>query len=94
MSSIAIPDALCEAVTIKLTKREIQVLTLSLEGRSYRQVANVLCISPKTVSFHLDNIYEKLHVKNLLQAIVRAIRLGLILSASDGKDESIRGGSV
>jgi len=64
--------------TIRLTKREIQVLTLIIEGRSSREVADILYVSKRTVDFHLANIYEKLQVSNRLQAFRRATRLGLI----------------
>jgi DNA-binding CsgD family transcriptional regulator len=67
-----------EAESIKLTKREIEVLTLVIEGRSSKEVADMLYVSKRTVDFHLANIYEKLQVSNRVQAFRRAARLGLI----------------
>jgi DNA-binding CsgD family transcriptional regulator len=63
---------------IKLTKREIEVLMLVIEGRASKEVADLLYISKRTVDFHLANIYDKLQVTNRVQAFRRAARLGLI----------------
>ena len=66
------------AEPIKLTKREIEVLTLVIEGKSSKEVADMLYVSKRTVDFHLANIYDKLQVSNRVQAFRRAARLGLI----------------
>lgn len=63
---------------VKLTKREIEVLTLVVQGKSSKEVADELFVSKRTVDFHLANIYDKLHVTNRVQAFRRATRLGLI----------------
>jgi len=63
---------------IKLTKREVEVLTLVIEGKSSKEVADQLFVSKRTVDFHLANIYEKLRVTNRVQAFREATRLGLI----------------
>jgi len=68
------------ATPIKLTKREIEVLTLVIEGKSSKEVAELLYVSKRTVDFHLANIYEKLQVNNRVQAFRRAVALGLISS--------------
>ncbi len=63
---------------VKLTKREIQVLSLVIQGKSSQQVATELFLSKRTVDFHLANVYDKLRVSNRVQALNRATRLGLI----------------
>jgi DNA-binding NarL/FixJ family response regulator len=63
---------------VKLTKREIEVLKLVVQGKSSKEVADELFVSKRTVDFHLANIYDKLHVTNRVQAFRRATRLGLI----------------
>ena len=63
---------------VKLTKREVEVLTLVIEGNSSKEVADLLYVSKRTVDFHLANIYEKLNVSNRVQAFRRAVALGLI----------------
>ena len=63
---------------VKLTKREVEVLTHVVQGRSSKEVADTLFVSKRTVDFHLANIYDKLHVSNRVQAFRRATKLGLI----------------
>jgi len=67
-----------EEEPIKLTKREVEVLTLVIEGKSSKEAADILYVSKRTVDFHLANIYDKLQVTNRVQAFRRAARLGLI----------------
>lgn len=67
--------------TVKLTKREVEILALVVEGHPSKKVAEMLFVSKRTVDFHLDNIYEKLQVNNRMQAMQRAIRLGLLPQA-------------
>jgi DNA-binding NarL/FixJ family response regulator len=52
-----------------LSERETEVLTLLAEGLSYKMVADRLGLSFHTVSTHAKNIYEKLHVASLGEAI-------------------------
>jgi ATP/maltotriose-dependent transcriptional regulator MalT len=63
---------------VTLTKREIEVLSLVLEGRSSREVASALVCSKRTVDFHLARIYDKLNVSNRVQAMRRVATLGLL----------------
>lgn len=63
---------------VKLTRREAEVLSLVLEGKSSREVAAALFCSKRTIDFHLGRIYGKLQVTNRLQAMRRAALLGLV----------------
>ena len=63
---------------VNLTKREIQVLCLVVEGKSSREVAAALFCSKRTIDFHLARIYDKLQVSNRVQAMRRASLLGLV----------------
>lgn len=65
-----------------LTKREVEILSLIVEGHSSKQVADILFVSKRTVDFHLDNIYQKLQVSNRMQALNKAQRLGLLQLAA------------
>ena len=60
-----------------LTQREVDVLCLAAKGYSNRQMAEKLFISIKTVSSHLQNIYNKIGVSNRSEATAYAIRNGL-----------------
>jgi DNA-binding NarL/FixJ family response regulator len=61
-----------------LTARETQLLEYVVEGASNGEIAAALCIAENTVKIHLRNIFEKLHLRNRIQAAVYAVRQGLV----------------
>lgn len=61
-----------------ITKREEEVLQLIADGCSTPEVAQRLFISQKTVKNHLAAIYQKLDARDRTQAVVRAVRMGII----------------
>ena len=65
-------------VRASLTLREHEVLMLISEGLTMRQMANRLGISPRTVESHMAKLYRKLDVRTRVQAVSRAVSLGLI----------------
>jgi DNA-binding NarL/FixJ family response regulator len=64
--------------TLNLSAREIQVLDLIGEGYSNPEIAKRLCISISTVKTHVRNIMNKFGVDRRIQAVVLAVRSGLI----------------
>jgi two-component system, NarL family, nitrate/nitrite response regulator NarL len=64
--------------TRKLTTRELDVLSLLVEGLSQPEIAERLFISPKTVGKHIEHILPKLGVHNRAQAVALAVRDELI----------------
>jgi len=61
-----------------LTPREEEVLQLIADGCSTSEVASGLFISGKTVKNHLASIYEKLEARDRTQAVLSAVRIGII----------------
>ncbi|MDM8544004.1 response regulator transcription factor [Desulfococcaceae bacterium HSG9] len=61
-----------------LTEREQQVFRLMVEGDSTKQIAELLCISPKTVEKHRANLMKKLGVNDLVGLIKYAIKINII----------------
>jgi len=61
-----------------ITKREEEVLQLIAEGLSTTEVATKLFISVKTVKNHLASVYQKLDSRDRTQAVVRAVKMGII----------------
>ncbi len=61
-----------------LTERELEVVRALARGMSDRQIARELGISEKTVGNHASNVYRKLHVFDRTQAVIYAVREGLI----------------
>ena len=66
------------AVESVLSKREEEVLQLIAEGASTNEVAAQLYISVKTVKNHLASIYEKLDARDRTQAVLMAVRMGIV----------------
>jgi DNA-binding NarL/FixJ family response regulator len=62
----------------KLSPREREVLELLVDGLAISQIARRLFISESTAKTHVANIYEKLGAGNRAQAVMAAVRLGLV----------------
>jgi two-component system response regulator DegU len=61
-----------------VTKREEEVLQLIADGCSTSEVAERLYISQKTVKNHLASIYQKLDARDRTQAVLQAVRMGIV----------------
>jgi DNA-binding NarL/FixJ family response regulator len=61
-----------------LTERELEVIRALSRGMSDKQIAQSLGISEKTVRNHTSNIYRKLHIFDRTQAVIYAVREGVI----------------
>jgi two-component system response regulator NreC len=61
-----------------LSDREQQVFRLIVEGNSTNDIADVLCISPKTVEKHRANVMKKLGIRDLVALVKYAVNIGVI----------------
>jgi DNA-binding NarL/FixJ family response regulator len=61
-----------------ITRREEEVLQLIADGCSTPEVAEQLYISQKTVKNHLASIYQKLDARDRTQAVLQAVRMGIV----------------
>jgi len=66
------------AKLVELTPRELEVIRLVAEGLSNKEIGQALAISPRTVNFHLDNLFVKLGVRSRTEAAILALRQGWI----------------
>jgi len=66
------------AAKSKLTAREREILELVVGGVSTRQISSRLGISVRTAESHIANLYRKLEVRTRVQAVRKAITLGLV----------------
>jgi len=60
-----------------LTPREIKVLQLVLAGRTNKAIAAEICVTEKTVEFHLSHIYTKIGVRTRILAGLWAMQNGM-----------------
>jgi len=61
-----------------ITDREKQILKLLVDGYSYKMIADRESLSYHTVNSHVRNIYEKLHVHSIGEAVSKALREDLL----------------
>ncbi len=61
-----------------LSVREKEILQILATGKSNREIADMLHISISTVETHRNNVFQKLHLHNLAELILYAVRKGLI----------------
>ncbi len=71
-------DQAAESHAVVLTPREREVLQLLAEGRSVKEIAAVLDISPRTVEFHKYNVMEKLGLRTTAELTQYAIKHGIV----------------
>lgn len=61
-----------------LTDRELEVLRLAATGCSNKDIADALSLSARTVQVHLHHVFEKLSVASRTEAVILALRRGLV----------------
>jgi DNA-binding NarL/FixJ family response regulator len=71
------PEASADPGTPRLTDRETEVLRLVAKGMSYKQIAERLFLSHRTVQNHVQNTLRKLQLHNRVQLVRYAIEQGL-----------------
>jgi DNA-binding CsgD family transcriptional regulator len=62
----------------ELTKRQREVLQLLAEGRSMKEAAAILDLTPRTVAFHKYKMMEQLHLKTSAELVRFAVRHGIV----------------
>ncbi|HEY6782434.1 MAG TPA: LuxR C-terminal-related transcriptional regulator, partial [Candidatus Dormibacteraeota bacterium] len=61
-----------------LSRRELEVVRLLAVGRTNREIAHDLFLSPRTIDMHVRNILRKLDCRSRVEATKRASELGLL----------------
>ena len=64
--------------SVSLTPRELEILEWMASPNTYKQIASQLSVSEETVRSHAKNILEKMKQPNRAQAVLTAMRIGLI----------------
>ncbi|ACZ41222.1 two component transcriptional regulator, LuxR family [Thermobaculum terrenum ATCC BAA-798] len=78
LSRFTSPSTQPEHPSPVLTDRELDVLRLAAKGESNKAIAQQLHLSPRTVQVHLSNIFNKFGVASRTEAVLHALKLGLI----------------
>ena len=61
-----------------LTEREQGVFRLMVEGRTTKEIADVFCLSPKTVEKHRSAVMKKLGLKSIVDMMKYAVKIGIL----------------
>ncbi len=72
-----------------LSDREMEILKLLATGRSNKQIAEKLCLSLRTVKAHISNIFAKMNVASRSEALVEALKLGLVTLRDTEQEENL-----
>ncbi len=72
------PRVVKQENTYALSHREVEILESLVKGNSHKMVADECCISIGTVYTHINAIYKKLHVNSKSEAVIKAIKEGLV----------------
>jgi DNA-binding NarL/FixJ family response regulator len=65
-------------ITAEFTDREREIILLCRDGLLSKEIADRLCISPRTVDTHKTNIFSKLGIKNMKEVVRYALEHGII----------------
>ncbi len=61
-----------------LSRREKEILAMMIDGYSFKKIAEKNFIGYETVRTHVKTIYKKLHVASSTEAVVKALRRGIV----------------
>ena len=70
--------------TLRISGRELEVLELLAAGRSNKEIARQLAVSPNTVKTHVTKLFDKLQVRRRTEAIQKARELGMTMPILGG----------
>jgi DNA-binding NarL/FixJ family response regulator len=68
-----------ESPLVKLTKREKQVLQMVVKGRTSKQMAETLCLSPRTVDHHRASLLKKFKMKKTVDLVNHVVRNSIVV---------------
>jgi DNA-binding CsgD family transcriptional regulator len=74
---------------LKLTRRELEVLSLVAEGRSTREIAAALWVTEETVKSHVTRVLRRLNARTRAHAVAIAYRDGLWANVDDNEERTM-----
>lgn len=64
---------------IELKDRELEFLKLTVSEKTYKEIAEVMCLSPKTLENYRESLFEKLEVKSRIGLVIYAIKEKIVI---------------
>jgi ATP/maltotriose-dependent transcriptional regulator MalT len=78
LTALAPASSRTVTVSVRLSERDIFILKCLADGDVRKQIAEKLRIAHGTLKFHMDGLYKRLGVSTMMEAVVKAMRLGLL----------------
>ena len=72
------PSFVSTQTTIKLNQREHQFLQLACSELTYVQIAERMCVSPRTVDGYRETLFDRLQVKSRVGLALWAVKVGVV----------------
>lgn len=73
------PDHIIDPVqALGLNERELKFIQLACSELTYAEIADEMCVSPRTVDGYRESLFQKLNVKSRVSLALQAIRLGIV----------------
>lgn len=73
------PDLMIDPIqALGLNERELTFIKLACEELTYVEIANKMCVSPRTVDGYRESLFQKLQVTSRVSLALKAIRLGIV----------------
>jgi DNA-binding CsgD family transcriptional regulator len=77
-SQLIDPPEMNDLQAVHLTDKELEVVRWAKDGKTNREIGELMSLSEKTIEFHMSNVIKKLGADNRITAVVMAIQQGLI----------------
>ena len=78
MTSLFVAQARAKGAVVTLSFRQREVLQLIAEGRSMKEAAAILKVTPRTIAFHKYSIMEHLGIRTTAELVRYAVQLGIV----------------
>ena len=73
--------------SVELTNKEVAIFKRICEGKTYRQIADMMNLSPRTVEWHVNNALRKTRCHNRIEAVQVARKIGALPYPRPSEDE-------
>lgn len=68
-------------IQFKFSEKEVQLIKLTCSEKTYKEIAEEMCLSPKTIDNYREKVFEKANVKSRIGLVMFAIKNGLIIQS-------------
>jgi DNA-binding NarL/FixJ family response regulator len=78
INSLNLPEEEVDSIKSSLNEKESIFLKLACTEKTYREIADVMCLSPKTIDGYRESVFKKFKVSNRVGLVLHSIKNGLV----------------